>query len=39
MTRLRALFKENVTIELHPFQRDAVDQIEREISEERRRLL
>ena len=39
MTRLRALLKENVTIELHPFQRDAVDQIEREISEERRRLL
>ena len=26
-------------IELHPFQRDAVDRIEREISEERRRLL
>ena len=39
MTRLRALLKENVTIELHPFQRDAVDRIEREISEERRRLL
>src|SRR5262249_15184047 len=39
MTRLRALLKENVTIELHPFQRDAVDQIERKISEERRRLL
>src|SRR5215510_6151821 len=39
MTRLRALLKENVTIELHPFQRAAVDQIEREISEDRRRLL
>jgi DNA repair protein RadD len=39
MIHLRALLKENVTIELHPFQRDAVDQIEREISAERRRLL
>jgi DNA repair protein RadD len=39
MTRLPALLKENVTIELHPFQRDAVDQIEREISEGKRRLL
>jgi superfamily II DNA or RNA helicase len=39
MTRLRAPVKKNVTIELRPFQRDAVDQIEREISHGRRRLL
>ncbi len=39
MTRLRAPLKENVTIELRPFQRDAVDQIEHEIAEGRRRLL
>ncbi len=39
MTRLPALLKENVAIELHPFQQDAVDQIEREISEGKRRLL
>jgi DNA repair protein RadD len=39
MTRLPALLKEDVTIELRPFQRNAVDQIEREISEGKHRLL